>query len=132
MREVISNTSPLQYLHQLDLLDVLPTLYGEVLVPAGVVREIAAGRSLGVDLPDMESIPWLRIREVNRSGVSIAFNLSCTVCRLLFRRHAQVRQARTCLLLPLFRRSAQFQIAPPRCDFLSLIAGAGALPIKDC
>lgn len=41
MREVISNTSPLQYLHQLDLLDVLPTLYGEVLVPAGVAREIA-------------------------------------------------------------------------------------------
>jgi predicted nucleic acid-binding protein len=68
MREAISNTSPLQYLHQLDLLDVLPTLYGEVLVPAGVVREIAAGRSLGVDLPDMGSIPWLRIREVeNRS-----------------------------------------------------------------
>ncbi|HEX4964706.1 MAG TPA: DUF3368 domain-containing protein [Thermoanaerobaculia bacterium] len=69
MREVISNTSPLQYLHQLDLLDVLPALYGEVLVPAGVVREIAAGRSLGVDLPDIESIPWLRIREVGNPEV---------------------------------------------------------------
>ena len=64
MREVISNTSPLQYLYQLDLLDLLPTLYGEVLVPIGVVKEIAAGRSLGVALPDIESIPWLRVREV--------------------------------------------------------------------
>ena len=64
MREVISNTSPLQYLYQLDLLDVLPTLYGQVLVPAGVSREIAVGRSLGVALPDIESFTWLRIREV--------------------------------------------------------------------
>ncbi len=64
MREVISNTSPLQYLYQLDLLDLLPTLYGQVLVPAGVLREVAVGRSLGVALPDIESFPWLRVREV--------------------------------------------------------------------
>lgn len=29
MREVVSNTSPLQYLHQTNLLDLLPALYGE-------------------------------------------------------------------------------------------------------
>jgi predicted nucleic acid-binding protein len=64
MREVISNTSPLQYLYQLDLLDLLPALYGEVLVPAGVMSEIAAGRSLGVALPDTAAIPWLHVCEV--------------------------------------------------------------------
>ncbi|HKI04342.1 MAG TPA: DUF3368 domain-containing protein [Thermoanaerobaculia bacterium] len=64
MREVISNTSPLQYLYQLNLLDLLPTLYGEVLVPNGVVREIAAGRSRGVALPVPESLPWIRVQEV--------------------------------------------------------------------
>ncbi len=64
MREVISNTSPLQYLHQLDLLDLLPALYGEIVIPHGVTKEIAAGRARGVSLPDPESIPWIRIQEV--------------------------------------------------------------------
>ena len=64
MREVISNTSPLQYLYQLDLLDLLPALYGEVLVPAGVVSEIAAGCSRGVSLPHLEALPWLHVCEV--------------------------------------------------------------------
>ena len=61
MREVICNTSPLQYLFQLDLLDLLPTLYGRVLSPSGVAREIAAGRALGVALPELDSLPWLVI-----------------------------------------------------------------------
>lgn len=64
MREVISNTSPLQYLYQLDLLDLLPALYGEIVVPYGVIKEIAAGRARSVSLPDPESIPWIRVREV--------------------------------------------------------------------
>jgi uncharacterized protein len=64
MREVISNTSPLQYIYQLDLLDLLPTLYREILIPSGVVDEIAAGRLLGVALPDIESLPWLRLCDV--------------------------------------------------------------------
>ncbi len=33
MPEIISNTSPIQYLFQLGLLDLLPRLYGRVLVP---------------------------------------------------------------------------------------------------
>lgn len=64
MREVISNTSPLQYLYQLNLLDLLPALYGQILVPHGVDREIAAGRARGVALPVLEKIPWIRLQEV--------------------------------------------------------------------
>jgi len=64
MREVISNTSPLQYLYQLDLLDLLPALYGEVLVPTGVVSEIAAGATRGVSLPHLGDLPWLHVCEV--------------------------------------------------------------------
>jgi len=64
MREVISDTSPLQYLHQLDLLDLLPTLYSDVLVPYAVVREVEAGRSLGVALPALETLPWVRVQKV--------------------------------------------------------------------
>ncbi len=69
MREVLSNTSPLQYLHQLDLLDLLPALYGEVMVPSAVVKEIEAGRSLGVPLPVIESLSWLRVQDVANAAL---------------------------------------------------------------
>lgn len=62
MREVISNTSPLQYLYQAELLDLLPALYGTVVVPSGVADELAAGRALGLALPDPKTLPWARVR----------------------------------------------------------------------
>lgn len=69
MPEVIANTSPLQYLFQLDLLDLLPQLYEEVLVPEGVVRELRSGVDRGVPLPDLRSLSWLRIRNVKNTAV---------------------------------------------------------------
>ncbi|MES1211128.1 MAG: DUF3368 domain-containing protein, partial [Acidobacteriota bacterium] len=69
MPEVIANTSPLQYLFQLDLLDLLPQLYEEVLVPEGVVRELRSGTDRGVPLPDLRSLSWLRIRKVSNAAV---------------------------------------------------------------
>jgi predicted nucleic acid-binding protein len=62
MPEVIVDTSPLQYLHQLDLLDLLPDFYGEILIPESVVREIAAGHAPGVALPDLKTLPWIQVR----------------------------------------------------------------------
>jgi uncharacterized protein len=69
MPEVIVDTSPLQYLHQLGLLDLLPDLYGEILIPASVVREIAAGRALGVALPELDTLPWIKVRRVEGLAV---------------------------------------------------------------
>lgn len=62
MPEVISNTSPLQYLHQLGLLDLLPRLVGQVTIPQSVVDELEAGRALGHDLPDVNSLAWVTVR----------------------------------------------------------------------
>jgi predicted nucleic acid-binding protein len=62
LAEVISNTSPLQYLHQLGLLDLLPRLVGSIVVPPAVVHELEAGRALGLDLPDVTSLNWIVIR----------------------------------------------------------------------
>jgi predicted nucleic acid-binding protein len=62
VREVISNTSPLQYLFQAELLDLLPALYGTILVPSGVVDELAEGRARGVALPDPTALPWAQVR----------------------------------------------------------------------
>jgi predicted nucleic acid-binding protein len=60
--EVISNTSPLQYLHQLGLLDLLPRLVGNIVVPPAVVEELEAGRALGLDLPDVTSLDWITVK----------------------------------------------------------------------
>jgi predicted nucleic acid-binding protein len=61
MREVIVDTSVVQYLHQLGLLDLLRTSYGTVLVPEAVAVEIETGRARGIDLPDVRSLEWIRV-----------------------------------------------------------------------
>lgn len=69
MPEVIADTSPLQYLFQLGLLHLLPDFYDEVLVPAAVVQEVHSGLARGVALPDLDSLPWLRICEARNAAV---------------------------------------------------------------
>ena len=61
MSEAICNTSPLQYLHQLDRLELLPRLLGQVIVPPAVVQEIAVGRSQGMAVPDLAALAWVRV-----------------------------------------------------------------------
>jgi predicted nucleic acid-binding protein len=61
MPDVIANTSPIQYLHQLGELQLLSQLYGSVIVPPAVAEEIAEGRTLGHQLPDLGGLPWLEV-----------------------------------------------------------------------
>lgn len=69
MPEVIANTSPLQYLFQLNLLELLPELYGQVTVPEGVVIELRSGVERGVMLPDLDALSWLRVRKARSAAV---------------------------------------------------------------
>ena len=62
MAELVCDTSPLQYLHQVGLLGVLPVLATGVLVPPAVAAEIAVGRGQGIDLPDLTAHHWITIR----------------------------------------------------------------------
>jgi len=62
LAEVICNTSPLQYLHQIDQLEILPALAGKVLVPPAVMQELGEGAERGVDLPDLRHLYWVEIR----------------------------------------------------------------------
>lgn len=62
MSEVICNTSPIQYLHQLELLHILHALARQVIVPPAVVDELAEGRALGVNLPDLTTLDWVTVR----------------------------------------------------------------------
>jgi predicted nucleic acid-binding protein len=60
--DLICNTSPIQYLYQLQLLPILPALAGRVIVPPAVVKELAEGQALGVNLPDLAGLNWVEIR----------------------------------------------------------------------
>jgi predicted nucleic acid-binding protein len=70
--EIICNTSPLQYLHQLGVLHVLPGLVNTITVPPSVQDELNTGRKLGLNLPDLQSLDWVLVR---RPASSIALPL---------------------------------------------------------
>ena len=69
MTEVISNTSPIQYLYQVGLLDLLPALFWRIAVPKAVLQELAEGRRLGVTLPDLTQLRWVHVRGVTAPAV---------------------------------------------------------------
>ncbi|PYP90227.1 MAG: DUF3368 domain-containing protein [Blastocatellia bacterium AA13] len=69
MREVISDTSPLQYLFQIGLLDLLNKLYAKVIVPEAVASEIKVGLASRVMLPELTSLSWIRIREASQRAL---------------------------------------------------------------
>jgi hypothetical protein len=74
--EVICNTSPIQYLHQLDLLHILRALTGGVIVPPAVVDELGEGRALGVNLPDLTTLGWVTVRRpVSEVALPLVTNL---------------------------------------------------------
>jgi predicted nucleic acid-binding protein len=62
--DVFCDTSVIQYLFQVGLLDLLFTLYPEISIPAAVANELAEGRVHGVDLPDVESMSRFTVRTV--------------------------------------------------------------------
>ncbi len=64
MPVVICNTSPIQYLYQTDMLELLPELAGQVYVPEAVVAELEEGRRRNVLLPVLEDLSWLIVRPV--------------------------------------------------------------------
>jgi predicted nucleic acid-binding protein len=66
--EVVCDTSPLQYLHQLKPFHILPALAGRVLIPSAVLHEIEEGKTSGIDLPNVRSLEWLTIR--SPTGIS--------------------------------------------------------------
>jgi len=64
LSEIICNTSPLQYLYQLERLHSLQTLAEHIIVPPAVVDELAVGRAQGVSLPDPTALEWVIVRPV--------------------------------------------------------------------
>jgi predicted nucleic acid-binding protein len=61
MPKVISNTSPLLYLHRIGAINWLPKLFDEVWTPEAVKNELVTGRSRGYDVPNPADLIWLLI-----------------------------------------------------------------------
>lgn len=76
MPDVICNTSPLQYLHQIGHLDLLPSLVSRVTVPSAVADELAEGRRRGLDLPVPETLPWIALRDpLSKAAIRLVADL---------------------------------------------------------
>jgi uncharacterized protein len=74
--EVLVNTSPLQYLHQIGRLELLPRLFDRVAIAGAVVRELESGLRLGVNVPSLAALAWVQVREpVTPAGVLLAWDL---------------------------------------------------------
>jgi predicted nucleic acid-binding protein len=62
---VVADSAPLHYLILLDLADLLPKLYGEVLIPSAVVSELSSGGTPAKVRGWLTAAPgWLRIEPV--------------------------------------------------------------------
>lgn len=61
-RLIISNTSPLLYLHQVGHLDLLQRLYGQIQIPQAVEEELRDGARRGIAVPDVSRLGWLQVR----------------------------------------------------------------------
>ena len=61
---IISNTSPIFYLHRLHLLDLLQKLYQRIIVPRAVMAELEAGRGQGEDVPEIDKYDWIEIHAI--------------------------------------------------------------------
>lgn len=76
MLDVICDTSPIQYLYQLDLLHIIPKLANRVFVPSAVVEEVKIGHSLGVHLPKIEELDWVTVRKpISELALPLVANL---------------------------------------------------------
>ena len=76
MLDVICDTSPIQYLYQLELLHIIPKLANQVFVPSAVIEEIKIGHSLGVNLPKLEELDWVTIRRpISELALPLVANL---------------------------------------------------------
>jgi predicted nucleic acid-binding protein len=72
---VVADTSPLNYLIQIGCIDVLQKLYGRVLLPTGVLRELShAGAPAAVRIWTKQIPPWIEIGPaVIPADITLAF-----------------------------------------------------------
>lgn len=61
---VVSNTSPIINLAQINGLDLLPRLYGKIIVPSAVYREIVIAGAGRAGSDEVQTANWIEVRQV--------------------------------------------------------------------
>ena len=59
--DLVCDTSPIQYLHQVGLLYILPALGKDIFISPAVKQELAVGLDHGVELPDLKQTEWIQM-----------------------------------------------------------------------
>lgn len=76
---VVSDASPLIALGAVQQLDLLRTLYGEILVPSAVYAEVADVRPMAPGADQIRNSPWIHVREVEDRDLIQALSLEIDV-----------------------------------------------------
>jgi uncharacterized protein len=58
---IISDTSPIANLIQIGELKILHHLFGDVIIPPAVFKEIVALKTFGIDLTEFENSKWIKV-----------------------------------------------------------------------
>jgi predicted nucleic acid-binding protein len=64
-KTVISNTSPIFYLNRIGHLELVERLYGEIVIPHAVLKEIEEGRKTDEDIPDVGRYKWIKLKSIS-------------------------------------------------------------------
>lgn len=72
---IVSDTTPISELAKVNYLDLLPQLFGQVVIPQGVFQELQVGQHPAAKL--VENLSWLKVVVVhNRQEVEVLQQLS--------------------------------------------------------
>ena len=70
LERVFLNTSVIQYLHHLGLIQIIEDLFGKAYIPMEVVEELRKGKEEGIELPELEGIDFIEIVEAKATSLT--------------------------------------------------------------
>ena len=80
---VVADSTPLIYLSRVGVLDVLATLFGDVLIPSAVSDEVIQKRSSAPGVKALRQATWLRVVDTELPAVDLGLDPGETAAILL-------------------------------------------------
>lgn len=74
---IVANTTPISELTKVDYLDLLPQLFGEVIIPEGVFSELKVGQHPAAVI--VLQLPWLKVMAINNYQKVKALQEKCNL-----------------------------------------------------
>ncbi|EAZ92029.1 hypothetical protein [Crocosphaera chwakensis] len=78
---IVADTTPISELTKVDYLDLLPQLFGEVIISEGVFNELKVGQHPAAEI--ILDLPWLKVLSINNyqkvKALQEKYNLACII-----------------------------------------------------